>query len=216
MIFMDIKQTQIDEFEVPDPSRIKKGINMIKKFLNKDKRCLDIGLAGNGFGDTISKEYNSEVYGIDIHKRSIKNIKTMVHDVNQGIPFKDNYFDVLTAGELIEHVYNDEFFLQECNRVLNKDGILLITTPNLNYLYNRILILFGKMPIFVYASYHYNIYNKKELIKKLEKNGFEILEVKSSHVLFSSRRNKLGVIFEKIGEYLPSFGAHLIISAKKK
>lgn len=213
---MDIKQSQIEEFEVPDPIRINKGIKLIHNYLDKDKICLDIGLAKNGFGDTISKKYHSKVYGIDIHKRNMKNIETLVCDVNQGIPFKDNFFDIITAGELIEHVYNEDFFLNECNRTLNKEGILLITTPNLNYLYNRILILFGKMPMFVYAPYHYNIYNKKELIKKLEKNGFEILNVKSSHILFSSRKNILGKFFEMLGDYLPSLGAHLIISAKKK
>lgn len=216
----DIKQTQVQEFEVPDPSRIRKGINMIKdKFSssssNSDIKVLDIGLAKNGFGDTIQNNYGCQVYGIDIHPRNFDNIETIVHDVNKGLPYKDKFYDIITAGELMEHMYNDEEFLRECHRCLKDEGSIVLTVPNIHFLVNRIIMLFGQMPIFTYCSFHYNIYNKDELIKKLERNGFKVSNVKGSHILCSSRRNPIGKVFEYLAELLPSFSAHLIVRAEK-
>lgn len=49
----------------------------------------------------------------------------------------------------------------------------------------------------------------------IQQQGFEILKIISSHILFSTRRNKFGRIFEILGNIFPSLGAHLIICAKK-
>lgn len=211
----DLKQNQIEEFIVPDKFRIVKGINLIDK-INENSVCLDIGIAIDGFGDTIQKKYKSKVYGIDIHDRSMSNfIETKKYDINKGLPYDNEFFDVITAGELIEHMYNDEFFLRECHRCLKENGELVITTPNIHFLVNRIIMLFGKMPLFSYCSFHYNIYNKTELVKKLERNGFKVQKVRASHILFSSRVNPVGVIFEWLADIFPTFGGHLIICAKK-
>lgn len=75
--------------------------------------------------------------------------------------------------------------------------------------------MLGKMPLFVYAPFHYQIYNKSELEQKLIQNGFKILKLRSSHILFSTRRNPIGIIFEILGDWFPTFSAHLIVLAKK-
>jgi len=50
------------------------------------------------------------------------------------------------------------------------------------------------------------MYNKTELMRKIKEEGFEVLEVRSSHILFSSRRNPIGKIFEILGDWFPTFG----------
>jgi len=52
-------------------------------------------------------------------------------------------------------------------------------------------------------------------MRKIKEEGFEVLEVRSSHILFSSRRNPIGKIFEILGDWFPTFGAHLIVVARK-
>jgi 2-polyprenyl-3-methyl-5-hydroxy-6-metoxy-1,4-benzoquinol methylase len=211
----DEKQNQIEDFIVPDKSRITKGINMIRSKLSKDSVCLDIGISIDGFGDSIQKEFNATVYGIDIHKRNMSNMETMKHDINLGLPYKNQFYNIITAGEVIEHLYNDEEFLKECHRCLKPDGTLLITTPNIHFLVNRISGLFGVMPMFTYCSFHYNIYNKEELVKKIERNGFKVTNIKGSHILCSSRRHPIGKFFEYLAELFPTFAAHLIVVAEK-
>jgi 2-polyprenyl-3-methyl-5-hydroxy-6-metoxy-1,4-benzoquinol methylase len=52
-------------------------------------------------------------------------------DLNQGLPFAADSFDVILASEVIEHLTQAELFLSEARRVLSPGGVLLLTTPNL-------------------------------------------------------------------------------------
>ena len=72
-----------------------------------------------------------------------KGINVKIHDISKGLPYDSGYFDAIFAGEIIEHMTDDMFFLAECKRILKKNGILLLTTPNLVSLRNRIRKLFG-------------------------------------------------------------------------
>jgi 2-polyprenyl-3-methyl-5-hydroxy-6-metoxy-1,4-benzoquinol methylase len=54
-------------------------------------------------------------------------------DLAQGIPFGEREFDVVLAGEVVEHLLDTIGFLRECRRVLRPGGVLLLTTPNLAY-----------------------------------------------------------------------------------
>lgn len=42
----------------------------------------------------------------------------------------DNSFDCVLSFQVIEHIKNDRFYLQEIHRVLKPGGVALITTPN--------------------------------------------------------------------------------------
>lgn len=62
-------------------------------------------------------------------------------------PVEDNFFDVVIAGDLIEHLVDTDVFLDELCRVLRPGGHLLITTPNLAWWWSRIWFLFGRVPL---------------------------------------------------------------------
>ena len=119
---------------------------------SKGGRLLDVGC---GVG-TISLELQSrgfEVYGIDfsyvaIEKAKEKGINAIPCDVDaEGIPFEDNYFDVVWAGDVVEHVFDPIFLLEEISRVLKPTGKALISTPNDMNLHRRISIFVsGKSP----------------------------------------------------------------------
>ena len=44
-------------------------------------------------------------------------------------PFPDNYFDIVLASHVLEHVEDDRKAMREVHRILKPDGILLLTTP---------------------------------------------------------------------------------------
>ncbi|MBT9168924.1 MAG: putative S-adenosylmethionine-dependent methyltransferase [Syntrophomonadaceae bacterium] len=70
----------------------------------------------------------------------------MLADVSRGLPFQSAFFDAVFGGEIIEHQIDDQYFLEECNRVLRAEGIQVLTTPNLVSLGNRFLMFLGKPP----------------------------------------------------------------------
>lgn len=93
---------------------------------------------GVGFGTFMLSEKAGKIFGIDVSQEAIeyakknylnKNIEYKVMDVEK-LFFKDNFFDLVISFETIEHIKNPEIFLAEIKRVLKKDGILIISTPN--------------------------------------------------------------------------------------
>ena len=84
-----------------------------------------------------------EVFGLDLLEDKNKKIFRCKLGFER-IPFDDNSFDYMTAYDLIEHIprYSDSEnsstpfiqFMNECYRVLKKDGIFLSMTPVYPYL----------------------------------------------------------------------------------
>ena len=52
-----------------------------------------------------------------------------------NIPVDDNTFDIVMLAEVIEHLENPIAVLNECYRVLKKDGKIVVTIPFLNALH---------------------------------------------------------------------------------
>lgn len=57
----------------------------------------------------------------------------IAHDLNQGIPFPDNTFDLVYHSHVLEHFPKSEAepFIKECYRVLCPQGILRVAVPDL-------------------------------------------------------------------------------------
>jgi len=112
-------------------------------------KVLDIGCGDGSFSLEIAKKLNTkEVYGLEINKKVAENaikkgIKIYISDANKPFPFKDNFFDVIVANQIVEHLLNPDNFFLEVYRVLKPSGYAIIATPNLCSLHNRIFVLLG-------------------------------------------------------------------------
>lgn len=89
-------------------------------------------------------------------------------DIEDGLDFSDASFDVIILSEIIEHLFEPEKIIQECHRCLKKGGILIMTTPNLGSLQNRLSFLFtgnsGEIDYF-YNFQHIRFFSKKAIKK---------------------------------------------------
>lgn len=103
------------------------------------KKVLDAA-CGSGYGTKILAEGAAEVVGMDISAEAIayaenkykqSNTRYLIGSVER-LPFGDQTFDVVVSFETIEHVNESiqNSFLSEISRVLRKDGILIMSTPN--------------------------------------------------------------------------------------
>lgn len=214
---MDIQQDVFRDFAVPDPIRIEKAARMVRSQFPslRGVSLLECGIARGGLADTLKNE-GARCFGVDINPRDIPGVSVFQADLNQGFPKFDTAFDVIFAGEVMEHIFDDEQFVRSARALLKPGGVLILTVPNLSFSVNRVRMLFGMTPLFAYAPYHYHIYTRRTLEDIITRNDFAIAGFTSSHVLFSTRRSQLlGRAFEILGDYFPSFGAHLIACAKK-
>lgn len=199
--------------EVVDFPRIEKVVSVLLK--SPPGRLLDVGYSVKGFADYLV-EAGWDCTGLDLNDRQHPKIRMIQCDLNEGFPVSDAYFDVVTAGEIIEHMIDEAAFLQECRRALKPNGRLVLTTPNLSFLVNRFLVLAGRTPMFVHEPYHYHFHTRRTLTQLVVSQGFRVEHITSSHVLYSRRLHPTGLIFEHLGDWLPTLGAHLILFARRQ
>lgn len=131
-------------------TRLRKIIQLIQDL--KPKKILDIGCGNGLLLNELRKFHKAYYYGVDVYSNSKAFYKYKKGDITKKVPFRDNQFDCVILGEVIEHVPNPDFVLTEINRILKKNGYLIISTPNLVSWANRILVLFGIQPFFTETS----------------------------------------------------------------
>ncbi len=99
-------------------------------------RVLDVGFAGENSSAVHEKlailAKGTRLIGVDLNVERLRTLKlprTVGGDVS-ALPFADDTFSAVIAGELLEHLESPEAVLPEFSRVLQNGGRLLITTPN--------------------------------------------------------------------------------------
>ena len=100
----------------------------------KEKNALVVG-CGCGFGTDLLSKLGYNVYGFDISKFAIKYAKDrfkkpefIICDVQNGLPFKSNFFDLVICLEVLEHLHHPLKALIDIFRVGN--CAFLCTSPN--------------------------------------------------------------------------------------
>ena len=202
-----------------------KGLNIAD---NAKIKILDVGCSHGSFARFL-KDQGFDVYGIDISRRAAAKalefgIKAIQCDVEQRIDFFDNYFDIVIAAEIIEHLYDTDYFLQEITRVAKDNGYLFLSTPNLASLKNRIRLLAGKYPrhseyrLGPGLSGHIRNYTVSALKLQIKENNWRIIKITSPNFLCPMTKN-IPIFIKKIamflGDIFYTLGSHIIITAKK-
>lgn len=96
---------------------------------------LDIG-CGVGTIGLLLKQRGFDYLGVDfsdvaVGKARGKGLKAVVTDVDAvGLEYPDEQFDVVWAGDVLEHVFDPIGLLRHASRVLKPGGCLLLTVPN--------------------------------------------------------------------------------------
>lgn len=98
----------------------------VKKYLSAGHRykIVDYGCGTNPYKKYFL-ELATEYIGIDIEKSKYADI---VVSEGKQIPLSSNSVDVILSTQVLEHVGSVDLYLLECNRILKKDGILLLST----------------------------------------------------------------------------------------
>ncbi len=157
-------------------------IKLLEYLPNRKTKVLDVG-CGSGYFSKKVKERGNEVSGVDISKEAIKKlrargIKGKAVDLDEGLPYEDESFDVVWCTDLIEHVTSPKFLLEEINRILRPGGRLLLSTCNSAYFIFRFLHFCGLTCSEIQHPLHLHFFSKKSLTKVIEESGFEIIDYK--------------------------------------
>lgn len=85
------------------------------------------------------QRFNSNWVNIDFNS---KNEDVLGFDLNQGIPFDENQFNLVYHSHFLEHLYKKKalFLLKECFRVLKPNGIIRVVVPDLEQIARTYLL----------------------------------------------------------------------------
>jgi len=173
-----IKEKLISHFDL-DPN-IERPFEKLK--------ILDIGCGGGLLCEPL-KRLGGQVTGIDVSKNNIEVAKTHAKEMNLNINYictspenlmLENKFDVILNMEVVEHVSNIDFFIQNCYKLSEKNGIMFVATINKN-LKSYLFAIVGAEYILRWLPIGTHDWNKFLTPQELEiigkKNNFMIDEV---------------------------------------
>ena len=118
---------------------------VVGSFLDSEKgKVLDLG-CGDGDYSKRLKDLGFDVLSADLDKKRFRyadEIDFRHCDITKEMPFPDDHFDYVLLLEVVEHLRNPYEVMQEINRVLKKEGKLILSTPNILNLKSRFRFLF--------------------------------------------------------------------------
>lgn len=178
----------IKEFFTPVAEARRKKIfkpraEFLAEHFGNDKEWL-IGDVGAGFGlflDEFKKKWHSSRYvaiepsfeQAEICKKLDIKVECCTFEELSGY---DNSFDLLTAFELFEHLYDPSVFLSAVHRLLKKGGWLFFTTLNGEGFDIQVLWEHSKA---VYPPCHINFFNPDSISGLLAKEGFKVEKIET-------------------------------------
>lgn len=177
----------------------RKQIIGIKKYI-KSGKLLDVGCA---LGPLLieAEKQGFEAEGIDISDYAANYCKklglnAMSGTINDLKPSKR--YDIITMYELLEHEREPLRVLVKAKQFLNTKGLLVITTPNYDNFFRKIL---GRFWVGYHHKEHLYFFTPKTIRLILVKAGFKNIVVKKD----ISRPYPIDYFFRRLADYLPYF-----------
>ena len=131
--------------------------------------------------------------GLDILEEDAAKLREQGHDIRYGNA--ENFelgesFDVIFAGELIEHLQNFDGFFKSCKKHMHEQSLLILTTPNCFGINYFTLYLFGRRNVNLSHTCWFCL---KTLTHLLSRFNFQII-----HNKFALRDNPRNTLFDNV------------------
>lgn len=190
-----------------DPFTLERYEQFFNFFAEGTLKVLDVG-CNTGKGGSRLKQLSQSIslFGLDCVQKRLDALPECyfkrIYGLSTNIPIEDQFFDVIVAGEFLEHLYpiDVDKTLCEFQRILKIGGKLLLTTPNPNYLKNKI----SRMS--VYGTSHLTQHFPRVLRIRLLMHGFSGVKIYGS-----------GKVSRYLGWNFPIkavYGSYLVVADK--
>jgi 2-polyprenyl-3-methyl-5-hydroxy-6-metoxy-1,4-benzoquinol methylase len=157
-----------------------------QQMVGSNQDVLDIG-AGEGFFAAKLAAHGNKITGVDNRLIPAENSpfeRYFTADLEQGIApvvrqLEGKRFDRVLLLDVLEHLRNPEQILRQSHEVLKREGLLIVSVPNIANIYIRLTLLLGR---FEYSERglldktHLRFFTRKTSRKLLESNGYSIVE----------------------------------------
>lgn len=147
-------------------TNIAKAKRLCLEYAHDNDKILDIGPGEGEILKTLleldrERDMNLELHALDHLEGTLNRLPPEIlkqkFDLNllrdtasflPELPYDSNHFDIVILTEVIEHLTFPQMMVSEIARILKPDGLLVITTPNIFSLGNRLATLLGTDKVF--------------------------------------------------------------------
>jgi len=148
-------------------------VKLVKQYIDKNKRLLDVGCSAGQFISNISP-YVKLADGLEINEKfalyASKMTNGLVYNSFDDLP-KPGLYDCIVSFQTLEHVDNLFEFMNNIKEILHSEGNVIIEVPNLN---DALLSLYD-LPEYDKTFYHKAhkwYFSDKSLMNLMDKCGF--------------------------------------------
>jgi len=184
-------------------------------------KLLELGCATGFMSRYFLKQKNCQVTGVDLSQTAIKKAKAYCQTIIQGNLDKastwqkiklNKPFDVVFASAIIEHLKDENLFLNRIREVLKPQGILIITIPNAAHWRQRLNLFLGHWQYQDYGLLdrtHLRFFTYYSFLDLVKKHQFAVLDIKIDPAG--------GIKFLNfLAKHFPNFYAHQIVYKLQK
>lgn len=191
----DGKKVKEEKYLIDNYGRIVETVRILNRYLKANDKLLDLGIYPGHIALILAKKMNVRVFGVamtasEVFEKKMKdnNIHIVKSDLDrQSLSFDDQTFQTVLCSEVIEHLDSPSRLMREAYRILANNGFLILTTPNIVRIRNRISFFFHGVspnicppgeynPFSSHEWLHFREYTLGEIQKLLRENGFQVVE----------------------------------------
>ena len=173
------------------------NLSLIEKYVPKKGKILDIG-CGHGFLLKAAKERGWVPYGYDVNPKMAQYVEQRMRvEVLSGefsqMEWPTKSFDAVTMCQVLEHIKSPSGYLKTIHLLLQKNGVLFISVPNIRSLSSNLKLGLEKIGmrqhrIGAYYDTHHHLwyYSPASLRFVAKRFGFKVLHMRSCRKFRSS------------------------------
>jgi len=105
-----------------------------------------------------------------------------VMNIEQGLGFANDEFDVAFCSEVLEHIANPQEVVKEIFRILRPGGILILSTPNSAFWIYRLASIFGITVSEIQHPKHLIFFSRRSLRQLVIKSGFQAIKMTGRNI----------------------------------
>lgn len=185
------KPNSDEDINVPESGDYSSSFNRyIYESIPNNSKVLDVGCWNGNLGQKLTQEKNCEVDGLDVNDKKLEEAKSKgylktfnvnLNNSNYQLDEIDSKYDVIVFADLLEHLVDPQKALEKFRTKLNKNGIIVISLPNVAFALNRFNLLLGKWNYTEFGTLdktHLKFFTISTVKKLVKDSGYKIKKVR--------------------------------------
>lgn len=173
-----------------DPLRPNDAHGISLQLVGRDKSVLELG-AASGHVTKALKALGNTVTAVERDGRFLSELTSIADKAHiTDLDWLDlcevvsgRKFDVILAGDVLEHCTRPDLVLHQCHRLLQPGGYVVVSLPNIAHGDVRLALLAGQFdyrPVGLLDHTHLRFFTRKSIGEFADANGFEVAEIHAS------------------------------------